>query len=131
MPVIGPRLRLVVDLESIIGRPIREFDVFPGRSREVLTKTAQPDELVTRQRDVRRIEEIEGHRVRIFDQEIPELSTVLVDVTQKWTVDVGYSHLFISDTEINNGGASSSNATLIGSYESSVDIFSAQATFNF
>jgi long-chain fatty acid transport protein len=49
-----------------------------------------------------------------------------------WTFDIGYSHLFISDTEINNnGGSSSSNATLIGTYESKVDIFSAQANFNF
>ena len=50
----------------------------------------------------------------------------------KWSFDVGYSHLFISDTEVNNNaGASSSNATLIGTYESTVDIFSAQANFNF
>ena len=49
-----------------------------------------------------------------------------------WSFDVGYSHLFISDTSINNtGGASASNTTLIGSYESSVDILSAQANFNF
>ena len=49
-----------------------------------------------------------------------------------WSFDVGYSHLFISDTEINNnGGSSSSNATLKGTYESSVDILSAQANFFF
>ncbi|MCK5395602.1 MAG: outer membrane protein transport protein [Gammaproteobacteria bacterium] len=49
-----------------------------------------------------------------------------------WSLDFGYSHLFISDTDINsNTGASSSGATLIGSYESSVDILSAQANFNF
>ena len=49
-----------------------------------------------------------------------------------WSVDVGYSHLFISDTEIdNNSGASSSNATLVGTYESAVDIFSVQGNFNF
>jgi len=49
-----------------------------------------------------------------------------------WSFDLGYSHLFLSDTEINNnGGRSSSNATLTGSYESSVDIFSAQANFYF
>ncbi len=49
-----------------------------------------------------------------------------------WSFDIGYSHLFISDTDVNNnGGSSSSNATLIGSYESKVDIFSAQANFNF
>lgn len=49
-----------------------------------------------------------------------------------WSFDVGYSHLFISDASINNnGGASSSNATLTGTYEASVDILSAQASFNF
>jgi long-chain fatty acid transport protein len=49
-----------------------------------------------------------------------------------WSFDVAYSHLFISDTEINNnGGSSSSNATLTGTYESSVDILSAQANFYF
>lgn len=49
-----------------------------------------------------------------------------------WSYDVGYSHLFLSDTEINNnGGSSSSNATLTGTYESSVDILSAQANFFF
>ena len=49
-----------------------------------------------------------------------------------WSFDIGYSHLFLSDTEINNvGGASASNTTLTGSYESSVDIFSAQVNFNF
>ncbi len=49
-----------------------------------------------------------------------------------WSFDIGYSHLFISDTTTNNnGGSSSSNATLVGTYESSVDILSAQANFNF
>jgi len=49
-----------------------------------------------------------------------------------WGFDIGYSHLFISDTTINNNsGASSSNATLAGTYESSVDILSAQANFYF
>ena len=49
-----------------------------------------------------------------------------------WSFDIGYSHLFISDTNINNtGGASASNTTLTGSYESSVDILSAQVNFNF
>ena len=49
-----------------------------------------------------------------------------------WGFDVGYSHLFIADTDIdNNSGASSSNATLRGTYESSVDILSAQANFYF
>jgi len=51
---------------------------------------------------------------------------------ESWSLDFGYSHLFISTTEIQNGpSASSSGAILIGEYESSVDILSAQATFNF
>ena len=51
-----------------------------------------------------------------------------------WSLDFGYSHLFIGDTEINNGppeNEGSSGATLTGSYESSVDILSAQANFYF
>lgn len=49
-----------------------------------------------------------------------------------WSFDLGYSHLIISDTEINNSpGATASGATLTGSYESSVDILSAQANYNF
>jgi long-chain fatty acid transport protein len=49
-----------------------------------------------------------------------------------WSFDIGYSHLFISDTKINNGpSAESSGAILIGEYESSVDILSAQVSFNF
>jgi len=51
-----------------------------------------------------------------------------------WSFDVGYSHLFISDTDINNGppeNEGSSFATLTGTYESSVDILSAQANFYF
>jgi len=55
------------------------------------------------------------------------------DMSASWTFDFGYSHLFIDDTEINNSACASScsNATLVGTYESSVDIFSAQATYNF
>ncbi|MDT8281207.1 MAG: OmpP1/FadL family transporter [Gammaproteobacteria bacterium] len=51
----------------------------------------------------------------------------------EWTVDLGYSHLFMSDSDVNNnGGASSSGSTLIGTYDNtSVDIFSAQANYNF
>lgn len=49
-----------------------------------------------------------------------------------WSFDAAYSHLFISDTKIeSNTGSSSSNATLIGEYESAVDIFSAQANYHF
>lgn len=52
----------------------------------------------------------------------------------RWSMDFGYSHLFISDTDINNGppeNEGSSGATLTGTYESSVDILSAQANFYF
>lgn len=53
-------------------------------------------------------------------------------LSSTWTIDVGYSHLFIDDTKINsNTGSSSSGATLVGEYESTVDIFSAQANYNF
>ena len=49
-----------------------------------------------------------------------------------WSLDFGYSHLFVDDTKINNGpSAESSGAILTGEYESSVDIFSAQVNFNF
>ena len=52
-------------------------------------------------------------------------------LSSAWSFDVGYSHLFISDTDINsNTGNSSSGATLVGTYESTVDIFSAQANYN-
>ena len=51
---------------------------------------------------------------------------------ESWSLDFAYSHLFISDTDIANGPSqSSSGTTLVGSYESGVDILSAQATFNF
>lgn len=43
--------------------------------------------------------------------------------------DVGYAHLFVSDTPINNTNAT--NATLVGEFESSVDILSAQVRWRF
>ena len=46
-----------------------------------------------------------------------------------WSFDIGYSHLFLSDTQINSTNVT--QETLTGSYESSVDILSAQANFNF
>lgn len=51
--------------------------------------------------------------------------------SQSWSFDVGYSHLFVSDTEINNITSTSSGATLVGTYEASVDILSAGVNFNF
>jgi long-chain fatty acid transport protein len=46
-------------------------------------------------------------------------------------VDVGYSHLFVDDTKINNTESAPKDATLIGTYEASVDILSAQVVWDF
>lgn len=43
--------------------------------------------------------------------------------------DVGYAHLFVNDTPINN--TTPTNATLVGEFESSVDILSAQLRWQF
>lgn len=51
--------------------------------------------------------------------------------SKAWSFDVGYSHLFVNDTPINNSSRASSGATLIGTYEASVDILSAGVNFNF
>ena len=54
--------------------------------------------------------------------------------TDRWSVDVGYSHLFIDNTKINNTFESSVPtlaSTLNGSYDASVDILSAQLNWNF
>jgi len=50
------------------------------------------------------------------------------------TIDVGYSHLFVDDTKINNIFESSVpalNATLTGSYTAEVDILSAQLSWKY
>lgn len=46
------------------------------------------------------------------------------------SVDVGYSHLFVSDTEINNT-VPNSGQILLGEYEADVDILSVQANYKF
>lgn len=46
------------------------------------------------------------------------------------SVDVGYSHLFVSDTGINNS-VPNSGQILLGEYEADVDIFSVQASYKF
>lgn len=51
--------------------------------------------------------------------------------SKSWSFDVGYSHLFIDDTPINNASRASSGALLVGTYEASVDILSAGVNFNF
>jgi long-chain fatty acid transport protein len=56
-------------------------------------------------------------------------------ISQQFTIDVGYSHLFISDTDMNNTFESSQPAlaaTLTGTYEDvSADILSAQLRWNY
>ncbi len=47
------------------------------------------------------------------------------------SVDVGYSHLFISDASINDGRLGAVNGTLKGSFEGDVNILSLQYTHNF
>jgi long-chain fatty acid transport protein len=44
------------------------------------------------------------------------------------SIDAGYAHIFVPDTKINRVGAT--GETLIGEYESSADIFSAQLRWN-
>jgi long-chain fatty acid transport protein len=46
-----------------------------------------------------------------------------------WSMDFGYSHLFLKDVEINN--TNSTGDTLTGEYDSTVDIFSAGVNFYF
>lgn len=56
------------------------------------------------------------------------------NINPSFIVDVGYSHLFISDTQINNTLESSIPtlaATLNGTYAASVDILSAQLRWNY
>ncbi len=49
-----------------------------------------------------------------------------------WKLDLGFSHLLIDNIKINNGPSrESSGAILTGEYESTANILSAQANFNF
>lgn len=56
-------------------------------------------------------------------------------IDDKFSVDVGYSHLLFDDTEINNELESETSAnvkaTLAGSYDATVDIISVQANWNY
>lgn len=56
-------------------------------------------------------------------------------INETFSVDVGYSHLFIDDADINNELESEASdnvkATLTGTYEGSVDILSVQVNWNF
>lgn len=48
------------------------------------------------------------------------------------SVDVGYSHLFVKNTDINNThSTSTANYTLNGTYKADVDIVGAQLNWRF
>jgi len=51
-------------------------------------------------------------------------------LSSEMSIDVGYSHLFVDDTKINNTDASFGH-TVKGTYEADVNILSAQASFKF
>jgi len=51
-------------------------------------------------------------------------------IDDKTSIDVGYSHLFVSDTEINNT-VPNSGQVLLGEYDADVDILSVQANYKF
>lgn len=56
------------------------------------------------------------------------------EIDNSMVIDIGYSHLFISDTPINNTFESSQPAlaaTINGTYKATVDILSAQARYKF
>lgn len=56
------------------------------------------------------------------------------DLSQALTLDMGYSHLFVSKTHINNtfeSAVPTLAATLNGTYDASVDILSAQLRWNY
>lgn len=57
------------------------------------------------------------------------------EIDNAFSVDVGYSHLFFDDTQINNELESEASdnvkATLTGTYEASVDILSVQLNWNY
>ncbi len=74
----------------------------------------------------------EQRSARIPDNDRTWLSLGLGYAPSKsWSFDLAYSHLFVDDTPINNSSRASSGATLIGTYEASVDILSAGVNFNF
>lgn len=52
-------------------------------------------------------------------------------LTPASTFDVGYTHLFISDAEVDDNQLADGNGQLLGDFEGSVDILSLQYTHNF
>ena len=55
---------------------------------------------------------------------------VAYNLSSDMSIDVGYSHLFVGNTDVNNTDAAS-GSTLTGTYDADVDILSAQANFKF
>jgi long-chain fatty acid transport protein len=51
-------------------------------------------------------------------------------ISADMSIDVGYAHLFVDDTPVNNTDASFGH-TVTGSYEAEVDILSVQGNFKF
>ena len=77
----------------------------------------------------------ERRTVRVPDSDRTWLSVgAQYILDSNFTIDVGYSHLFVNTTDINNKFESSIPtlaATFQGNYDASVDLLSGQVTWNF
>lgn len=63
-------------------QPITDLDIFPRRVGEAEVE-GLGEEQVARHRQVRGVEEVEGHVLPVADQGVAELEAVLVDVAQE------------------------------------------------
>ncbi|HVO89970.1 MAG TPA: outer membrane protein transport protein [Casimicrobiaceae bacterium] len=53
-------------------------------------------------------------------------------VSDRWSVDVAYAHIFMRDASINqNAGSTAANGLILGSYDNMVNIVGAQVTYTF
>lgn len=52
-------------------------------------------------------------------------------ISDNFTADLGYTHLFVDNSEMNAEDESPLGLDVVGEFENSVDIFSAQLTYNF
>ena len=75
--------RPVDDLHAPPHQPVGDLDVLPGGVRKGRVEESLLEEERAGQRDVGRVEEVEGHRLRVLDQRVAELQPVLVDVVEK------------------------------------------------
>src|SRR5262249_4855984 len=76
------RLRPVQHPHAALHEAIRDLDVLPGRVRETRIEEPGLDQQRPRQRNVRRIEEVERDGLWIPDQAETELQAILVDVVE-------------------------------------------------